>query len=373
MGGIKLGKILGFEISIDWSWLFIFFLVVYTLANGYFPSMYPTYGGAATWFMGLVAAMLLFLSVLTHELSHSVVAREHGIPVRGIVLFLFGGMAQTTDEPKTPREEFEIAVAGPATSFGLGILFYMLGGIGVALQWPGPVVAVLGYVSLVNFLLAGFNLVPGFPLDGGRVLRSAIWAATGNVTRATKYASLVGQACGYLIIAIGFSQILFGALVNGLWLIFIGWFLAGAARASYQQTLMRQALSGMQVAQVMTTDVPVIPADMSVRQFIDDYLLRHDYSCYPVVSGDEVIGVVGLEEVRNVPAADRDILPVARIVNKPDSSMQISADDDVWEALSKLATENTCRLLVMENGQLKGTLGRDSVFRLVQKKLQIGI
>lgn len=373
MGGIKLGKIFGFEISIDWSWLFIFFLVVYTLANGYFPSMYPTYGVAATWIMGLVAAVLLFLSVLTHEISHSVVARGYGIPVRGIVLFLFGGMAQTADEPKTPREEFEIAVAGPATSAGLGILFYMLGGIGMTLQWPGPVVAVFGYVSLVNFLLAAFNLIPGFPLDGGRVLRSVVWAVTKDFTKATKYASFAGQACGYLLIAVGFGQILVGALVNGLWLIFIGWFLAGAARASYQQTLMRQALSGLRVAQVMSTDVPFIPADISVRRFIDDYLLRHDYSCYPVVSGDDVVGIVGIEQVRGVPSSDWDLIPVSRIAYKPDPSVRVSVDDDVWDALAKLANEDVCHLLVMEDGQFKGTLGRDSVFRLIQKKLQLGI
>ncbi|MDH7602640.1 MAG: site-2 protease family protein [Armatimonadota bacterium] len=373
MGGIRLGKLFGFEIAIDWSWLFIFFLVVYTLANGYFPSMYPTYGVAATWMMGLVAAVLLFLSVLTHEISHSAVARERGIPVRGIVLFLFGGMSQTADEPKTPRDEFEIAIAGPATSAGLGVLFYMLGGIGLTLQWPGPVVAVLGYVSLVNFLLAAFNLIPGFPLDGGRVLRSAVWAATGDFTKATRYASFAGQACGYVLIAVGFGQILFGALVNGLWLIFIGWFLAGAARASYQQALIRQALSGLRVAQIMTADVPVVPAETSVRQFIDNYLLRHDYSCYPVVSGDQVVGVVGIEEVRSIPSTDWDITPVGRIVYKPDPSVQVSADDDVWEALAKLANEDVCRLLVVEDGQLKGTLGKDSVFRLVQKKLQLGL
>jgi len=373
MGGIRLGKLLGFEITIDWSWLFIFFLVVYTLANGYFPSVYPSFDIATNWLVGVIAALLLFASVLTHELSHSMVARSYGTHVKGITLFLFGGVSQTSEEPKSAREEFWMAIVGPVTSVGLGLVFYMVGGIGVILEWPAPLIAISGYLSLINFLLGAFNLIPGFPLDGGRVLRSAIWAATGDLTRSTRYASYSGQFFGYFLMASGFGEILTGGLIGGLWLIFIGWFLAGAARSGYQQVLVRQALSGVRVEQVMTTDVPVIPAETSVRNFVDDHLLRHEYSCYPVTSNDHVIGVVGTEEVRSVPSSDWEITSVGQITHRIDAAYEVSADDDAWNALSKLADENVCRLLVMEEDHLKGTVGRDAVFRLVQTKMQLGV
>lgn len=372
MGGFRLGRILGFEISVDWSWLLIFFLVVYTLARGYFPSIYG-FGVKTNWIMGVIAALLLFASVLVHELSHSVMARRYGTQVRGITLFLFGGVSQTTDEPKSAHEEFWMALVGPLSSFVLAAVFYSLGVSGARFSWPMPVVAVLWYLGMINFILGVFNLVPGFPLDGGRVLRSAIWAATDDMAKATRYASYSGQAFGYLLMAVGFFDILGGSLVGGLWLVFIGWFLTGAARSSYQQMLIRQALSGIRVEQVMTTDVPSIPAEMSVRQFVDEQLLRHEYSCYPVTTDDSVVGVVGVEEVRSLPAEQWDYTSVRQITHQIDSAYQIHAEDDAWEALSRLTSESVCRLLVMDNGHLKGTVGREAVFRLVQTKMLLGI
>lgn len=375
MQGIRLGKILGFEINIDWSWLLIFALVVYTLAGGYFPMVYPGFTVATTWLMGILAALLLFASVLVHELSHSVVARHYGTDVKGITLFLFGGVSQTTDEPKSAREEFWMAIAGPLTSFALALLFYLAGGAAALFAVPTPVTAICGYLAMINALLAVFNLVPGFPLDGGRVLRSAIWGATGDLTRATQIASTSGQFFGYLFMAFGFFRFIAGDLIGGLWLIFIGWFLTGAARSSYQQLLVRNALSGVAIEQVMTTDVPVIPADMSVRQFVDESLLKHEYSCYPVVQGEDagVIGVVGAEEVRTVPSANWADTTVAQITHKVDGGYQVKSDDDAWDALAKLASGEVCRLLVMEEGHLKGTVGREALFRLVQTKMQLGV
>lgn len=374
MGGIRLGKLLGFEIRIDWSWLLIFFLVVYTLANGYFPSVYPRLDVATSWVLGVIAAILLFASVLIHELSHSVVARSYGADVKGITLFLFGGMSQTADEPRSAREEFWMSIVGPATSVALGLLFYMIGGIGLILDWPTSVIAISGYLSLINFLLGVFNLVPGFPLDGGRVLRSAIWGWTNDLIKATRYASLSGQFFGYALMGVGFVDILGGRFIGGLWLIFIGWFLTGAARSGYQQMLIRQALSGVRVEQIMTTDVPVVSAQTSVREFVDNQLLRHEFSCYPVTSeSDDVIGVIGTEEVRTVPSAQWDSTPVGEVTHRVDDAYEITADDDAWDALSKLADEKVCRLLVVDQGHLKGTVGRDAVFRLVQTKMQLGV
>lgn len=371
MRGFQLGKILGFEISIDWSWLLIFFLVAFTLAQGYFPMAFPQFTTGMNWALGIVAALLLFASVLAHELSHSVVARMYGQDVKGITLFLFGGMSQTADEPKSPREEFWMAIAGPIMSFVLAGMFYILSGASAGLQAPIWVNAILDYLALINLVLGIFNLVPGFPLDGGRVLRSAIWAATNDLRKATQYASWAGQGFGYMLMGLGLVDIMFaGNLVGGLWLIFIGWFIAGAARSSYQQLLVRQALSGVHVDQVMTTDVPPIPADMSLRQFVDEYLMRHEYSCYPVVNVDEVIGVIGIEEVRKIPSEQWSFARVGDVVHGIDGAYKIQAEDDIWDAVTKLADESVCRLLVMEDNHLKGTVGRETVFRLVQHRMQ---
>jgi predicted transcriptional regulator len=241
-------------------------------------------------------------------------------------------------------------------------------------RWPVPVIGILGYLALINVVLGVFNMVPGFPLDGGRVLRSAIWGATGNLANATRWASTVGQGFGYLMMALGFLRIVMGDFVGGLWLVFIGWFLTGAARSSYQQMLMRQALSGIRVEQVMTTDVPVVPANLNVRQFVDEHLLKHEYSCYPVVEPDTggVVGVVGAEEVRQVAADAWDVTPIRQIAHLIDGETQIRREDDAWEALAKLAGTSVCRLLVMDDGHLEGTVGREAMFRLVQTKVNIG-
>lgn len=375
MEGIRLGKVFGFEINIDWTWLLIFGLVVWSLANGYFPSIYPQFGLTINWIIGVLAALMLFASVLIHELGHSVVARSYGMQVKGITLFLFGGVSQTSDEPRSAKEEFWMAIVGPITSLALALIFSMTGGAGVLFGWPAPLVAVLGYLAMINLLLGLFNLVPGFPLDGGRVLRSAIWGATGDLPLATRYASSIGQGFGYLLMVFGFLRLItFGDLVGGLWLVFIGWFLTGAARSSYQQLLTRQALSGISVEQVMTTDVPVVSSDISIRQFVDEHLLRHEYSCYPVVGTDSqtAVGVVGVEEVRSIPAAQWDTTPIGQIAHLIDDETQVGMGDDAWDALAKMAGNKVCRLLVMDNGRVAGTVSRESMFRLVQTKMHLG-
>lgn len=373
MRGVRLGKILGFEISIDWSWLLIFFLVVFTLASGYFPSLRHHFDAPTNWMLGVAAALLLFASVLVHELSHSIVARRFGIEVKGITLFIFGGVSQTTEEPRSATEEFWMSIVGPVTSFALAVFFGILELAGMNAHWPVAAVALVGYLAMINFFLGAFNLVPGFPLDGGRVLRSIIWGATHDLTKATRAASYSGQVFGYLLMGFGFFNIVaIGALIGGLWLIFIGWFLTGAARSGYEQLVVRQALSGVPVERVMTTDVPEIAAEMTVRQFVDEQLLRHEYSCYPVMKRDEVIGVVGAEEVRTVRSEMWDFTPVEAIVHRIDAAYKIDANDDAWDALSKLASPDVCRLMVMEDGHLKGTLGREAIYRLIRTKSTLG-
>lgn len=365
MRGVKLGKIFGFEISIDWSWLLIFVLVVVAFANS------PMRIGGSTstvWLVAVAAALLLFASVIVHELSHSLMARRYGIEVKGITLFVFGGVSQTADEPKSASAEFWMAIVGPLTSLLIAGLFWIIAAYESALVLPASVHFLALSLARINLALAIFNMLPGFPLDGGRVLRSILWALTGNLEKSTRYSSYSGQFFGYILIALGAFQMM-TSLIGGLWLVFIGWFLAGSARTSYQQVVVRQALSGIAVDKVMTTDVPCIDYNTPIREFVDDQLLRHDYACYPVTRGEDVIGVIGAEEVRTVPSRMWELTPVGEIAHKVDGAYKIQAGDDVWDAMTKLASDDVCRLLVMEDNHLKGTLGREAIYRLVRTKL----
>jgi len=372
-GGFSLGRVLGFKIDVDWSWLFIFGLVVYSLAVGYFPHFYPQFGVTTNWIVGVIAALLLFASVLAHELSHSVVARRYGIDVKGITLFIFGGVAQTKQEPKTPKVEFWMAIAGPLMSFAIAAVFYLFGSFGVQTGLPEPLIAIFGYLAFINLVLGIFNLVPGFPLDGGRVLRSLIWGATGNLVKSTRYASYAGQGFGFLLIAFGFWQILVGAFIGGLWMIFIGWFLSGAARSSYEQILLRRSLEGIQVKQVMTKDVPVVTPDTTLDTFVHDYLLQTDYRYFPVTDGDRVRGMVGIEEVRQIPREDWAYVTVDRIVQPVEDECRIKEEDDAWQALTQLSEMDARRLLVMDDDHLEGMVTRENLFHLVKVRTELGV
>lgn len=373
MRGFSLGKIAGFEVNIDWSWLIVFFLVIYSLAVYYFPSANPGFGRALDWGMGVVAALLLFGSVLAHELMHSVVARRYGIDIKGITLFIFGGVSRTKGEPETPKVEFYMAIAGPLTSFAIAAVFYAVTYVGKAAGFPRPAVAITAYLATINLILGAFNLVPGFPLDGGRVLRSALWRWLGSLEMATRYASYVGQGFGYLLMAFGFSDMLRGAIISGIWLIFIGWFVAGAARSSYEQVLLRQALSGVEVERVMTTDVPTVQPQVTVDDFIHNYLMRHEFACYPVVENEKVKGVVGIDEVRSLPREQWATVTVGEIAQPVEEEIRVGRKDDAWDALLKLATGDTRRLLVMHGGALDGTVSQENILRLVRTKMQLGV
>jgi len=378
MRGFSLGKIAGFQISIDWSWLIIFVLVTWSLAATYFPRTAPHLGAAAYWAMGVIAAILFFAAVVAHELMHSVVAKRYGIDIKGITLFIFGGMSQTAEEPQTPGVEFAMAIVGPAASLAISGVFYAVTYAATAAHWPAAVVAVVSYIAWINLVLGAFNLVPGFPLDGGRVLRSILWSSTKNLEAATRYASYVGQGFGYLLMAFGFYALVQGAAVgrlpiSGIWLGFIGWFLAGMARTGYEQVLLRQALSGVAVERVMTVDVPTVAPDVTVDDFVRDYLMRHEYACYPVLEDDSVKGIVSIDEVRSVPQDQWARTTVAEISQPVEDSLRISKDADAWDALLKLATDDTRRLLVMHDSSLDGTVSQENILRLVRTKMRLGI
>ncbi len=370
--GIRLGSLLGFEIRLDYSWFLVFFLMAFSLSQGLFPGEYQ-FGPALSWTLGISAALLLFASVLVHEIAHALVARHYGIEVQGITLFLFGGVAQIRGEPETPRQELMIAGAGPLISVALGIAC-LLGSWAAALLRPlFPVAALLNYLGWINLFLAAFNMIPGFPMDGGRILRSAIWHVTGDLDRATRWASLAGSGFAWLLIGFGILSYFTGSGFGALWLVFIGWFLYNAARTAYQQLRVRTALSAVPVTDAMLADLPAVDADMRVREFVDQYLLRRQSRVFPVVRGEELVGLITLEQVRRLDREYWGVTAVGAIARSPEEEQAMDAGRSAWEALGEMAESETGRLLVFGEGRLRGIVTQDSIMQLLQRRLSLGL
>jgi len=301
MNGIRLGSIFGFEIRIDYSWFVIAFLILWSFSAGVFPERYPGQSPATYLAMGTVGAALFFASLLAHELSHSVVARARGVDVESITLFVFGGMAKTSREAETPRDELAIAGVGPLSSLAIAVLFGFVWQVGDRLGLPVAVTGVARYLAMLNVLLAGFNLLPGFPLDGGRLFRAVVWRVTGDMTRATRWASAGGKTLGYALIAMGALQALGGVVVGGLWLVFIGWFLRTAADLSYRQHVLRDVLLEARASDVMTRDPSTVGPRVSVDDWVEGRLLREPYQAFPVVVDGSISGLVAVDHLRRIP------------------------------------------------------------------------
>jgi Zn-dependent protease/predicted transcriptional regulator len=368
---VNLLRILGIQVTIDYSWLVIFALVLWSLSAGYFPGEYPGYGWAGYLTAGLAATLLFFASVLVHELSHALVANRLGENVRRITLFIFGGMAHLSGEPRDAGTEFRIAAAGPLTSIALGVLFHALSRA-MALVGAEPLwTAVPRYLGFVNLALAVFNLLPGFPLDGGRLLRAYFWRRTGDLRGATQRAANWGGSIAVGLMGLGALQIFGGALVGGLWLIFIGMFLRGAARASYQGLVMDHALGQTRVRDLMVREPVVVSPDTSVEDAVEDYFLRHGYGGFPVGSDGRIEGLISLPMVQRCPRAERATRTVRDIMRPLDAALTISPDAPVTPALQQMVAADAGRLVVLENGRLAGLITRTGIVRFVQMKTQL--
>jgi Zn-dependent protease/predicted transcriptional regulator len=382
--GFGIGRVFGIKIRIDWSWLLILLLVTWNLST-LFSQAHSSWGPVQVWGMAIVAAILFFASVLAHELAHSLVARARGIPVRSITLFLFGGVSDIQREPSSPASEFLMAFVGPLTSIVLGGLLVSLAGASAGplrdtLTNPTKTVAQLGMVSTlllwlgsINVILGIFNLIPGFPLDGGRVLRSILWAAVGNLRVATRWASAVGQAIAWLMIIGGISMAFgtqipfFGTgLVSGLWLAFIGWFLNSASARSYQQVVVHDILEGVPVARMMRSDPPSCSPDCSVSQLVHDHIMGTDDHAFPVLDNGRLLGIVTLDDVRKVSHDAWDTVTVREIMTPADQLTVVTADEDAAEALNKLTQRDVGQMPVLRNGQLVGLLRRQDLVKWLQ-------
>lgn len=350
MRGITIGRLFGFEISIDFSWLIIVALVVWSFSTAVFPRAVPELSGRAYLAMGAIAGGLFFGSLLLHEIAHSLMARAKGIEVEGITLFIFGGVSRMREEARTARDEFLIAGVGPLASIVIAVLFWALYVVGGALAWSAPVLEVTRYLSFLNAALAVFNLLPGFPLDGGRLFRALLWWWRDDLEEATRIASLGGQALGALIAVFGLLQLFAGNLIGGLWLGVIGWFLMNAAKTSYRQHVLRAGLEGATARDAMTAGPRVVAPDISVGELVEDHFLEEKHGSYPVVEEGRPVGLVTLEETGQVPRERWDATRVRDVMIPFGDEVSVEPDRELFEVIRKIGESPARRVLVVDDG-----------------------
>jgi Zn-dependent protease/predicted transcriptional regulator len=363
--GFRIGKLFGIEIIIDASWLLVSFLVSWSFASAFAEILTGSRFDQAVFFgMGVASMFMFFASLVAHELGHSLVARSKGIEVASITLFIFGGVARIKKDPDTPGDELKIALAGPAVSVVLGALLL---GVGWLASAVGSMVAaeIFFLVGQVNIVVAVFNMIPGFPLDGGRVLRAVIWAIRKDVVKATKIASIAGRVVAAIMIGLGVLLILWpGEVLRGIWLILIGLFLNSAATSGYRQLLFRRWISGMAVRDVMTEDVISIPGNTRLSESIDDYFVRHRHTSFPVVGyGDQVEGIVTLQQIRDTPQERWFDLTVRQVMTPRSPDMETVAEETVSSLMNRVERNPIGRFLVMAGDRLIGFLTTSDLAR----------
>jgi len=370
-GSLSLGKVLGIPIRLHATWFLIAVLVIVSLAAGFFPQQYEGWSPATYWLVGAVTAVLFFVSVLLHELGHSIVALRENVPVKSITLFIFGGVAQIGAEPRTAGSEFRIAIAGPLVSFALAAIFT---GLGAVLGGIDAISAPLAYLGRINLLLGAFNLIPGFPLDGGRVLRAALWKARGNFRSATQWASRLGQLVAVGFILYGVAQFFFGAgLIGGLWYVFIGWFLNNAAQSSYQQVVLRDLLSGVKAQNVMTRQCQMVPAGMPLDRLVEDNILGQGQRCFFVAEQDDLKGLITLHNVRRVALDKRSQVTTDQVMTPADSVHWVHPEDDVMAVLQRMDESDVNQVPVVEDGRLLGLITRESLLHDIRMRAELAV
>ncbi len=368
---INLFRLFGFQVQADMSWLILAFFITWSLATGYFPFQYAHLSPAHYWGMGILGAIGLFGSLIFHELSHSLVARRFGIRMKGITLFIFGGVAHMEDEPPSPKSEFFMAIVGPLSSLLLAALLYGVMQGGKAVDWPEPVSGIVGYLSFINVLLALFNMVPAFPLDGGRVFRSALWAWTGDIRWATRLAARFGSGFGIVLMVWGGVSFFTGSFVGGVWYGLIGFFLYGAADQAYRQVLVSLALRGESVRRFMSRDPVTVAPDLSVQSLVDDYLYRYLHDVFPVLEDSKVVGCVSKKHVANLSRAEWSRKSVADIMDVCSSEKTVQADSDAGKALAQMSKTGSSRLLVLDGDRLVGMLVLKDLLRHLAFRLDL--
>jgi Zn-dependent protease/predicted transcriptional regulator len=364
-----LGRVFGIKVGLHYSWFLIALLIVFSLSSQFHASN-AEWGDGLILTLSIVTAILFFLSLLLHELAHSLVATSNGLPVREITLFALGGVSQIEKNPTSAKVEFWMALVGPLTSAVIGVLCllaaYASGG-----QASDPWIVVLQWLGIINIALAVFNLIPGYPLDGGRVLRAIIWWKTGDADRSTKVAAKTGQVVAFAFIAIGIARFFGGAGIGGLWIAFIGWFLLQAARESYVQVGVADALAGVRVADVMTTDCPTVDGWLNVQNFVDQELLRTGRRCFIVIEKDEITGLITPHEIKNLERAKWPFMTLHDVMRPLEEMRSISPADTLASGLELMSKNDLNQLPVVSNGHLEGVLSRAHVLRYLQTRAEL--
>ena len=364
-----IARIGGIAIEIHPSWLLIFALITWSLAVGVFPMQFEDWATATYWIIGAIAALLLFVTVLIHEMAHAVVAIRRGLPVPRITLFIFGGVSHLSRQPRTAGEEFAIAAAGPAASLVIAIVAAALSLVVVNLNEQATAIVV--YIALVNFLLAIFNTLPGFPLDGGRVLRSIAWRKTGNFMKATRIASGVGTGFGFGLIIIGFGFILFGYLINGIWFAFIGWFLSTAARGEAESLRLESVLGPLQARDVMSQNYVVVPPGLSLQLIVDEFMVAEGHRAVIVARDETVYGIVSISDIRKVPRDRWADTPAQAVMTPREEVATVNADTPAMEALELIAQRGLNQVPVLEEGRMVGLITRRELIERIQVAEQL--
>jgi Zn-dependent protease/CBS domain-containing protein len=366
-GGISIGRIFGIAIKLHYSWFIIFALVTWTLAASYFPATYPNWSLATKITAGILTSFFFFGSVLLHELMHSVVAQRQGIHIEAITLFVLGGVSQMTGEPKTAKDEFRMAIAGPLSSLVLGGIFWgtwlALRGSNVgSIQFVAGIAYWLGYINLA---LGVFNLVPGFPLDGGRVLRSLLWWRGQKLQSATRIASNIGRAIGFLFILGGIFLVFTGNWFNGIWFALIGWFLQSAAVGSYRQLILEDMLKGHVASDIMSRDCQIISPDITIEQLVNDNIFQHGHRCFPVASDGRVEGLITLRDIKAVPRDQWSQRLVSQVMTPLERLKYVKPDEDLSTVLQTMAQNDINQVPVVQDNNIIGIVGRDNIIGFI--------
>jgi Zn-dependent protease len=366
---IPLGRILGIPVGLDYSWFLIFALFTWSLAESYYPAEFKNWPPLLYWFIGALTAIMLFVSVLLHELGHSVMALRYKMPVRSITLFIFGGVAQIGAEPPSAVAEFLIAIAGPAVSFALAVFFYAVQPAVTGIQ---PLLGLAKYLAYINLALVVFNLIPGFPLDGGRVFRAILWAVTKNMRRATLIAANVGRFFGFLFIFVGVWQVFSGNIGGGLWTAFIGWFLDNAASAQVHQVVFQGLLAGHKVSQAMSSHCATVPGDLTLQQLVDEHVLVGSHRCLLITRGQDAVGLMTLHRIKEVPRREWATTSAAEVMLPLEQLKRTDPDAELWTALQQMDRDGVNQLPVTRDNQVIGMLSREDVITFLRTLQELG-
>ncbi len=366
---VNLFRFFGFQIKVDISWVIIAVLVTWSLSVGFFPYFVEGLSPGTYWILGVVGALGLFFSILFHEFCHSWVARNHGMSIQGITLFIFGGVAEMEDEPQSARSEFLIAVAGPLASLFLGAVFLSLLQAVQYLDLSTAVLTLFMYLAMINFLLAAFNLIPAYPMDGGRILKSVLWHWKQDPIWATRVAANMGSVFGLLLIAAGLLQILAGNVVNGIWYFVIGMFIRFVAQNAFRQQMVRRLLSGIKVRSLMKTPVHV-PARISLSQFLQDYVYQHHHQMYPVLDGERLVGSITTSQVRNIERSQWPVTLVRDVLSPISDENTLDPETDIVDALNIMNDQGQSKMMVVRNGILLGVISMKDIMGYMSHRME---